>query len=43
MKQAEGKGFGMKLIDMLVDQIDGSYKIENVGGTKYIIEFEQLS
>ncbi len=43
LKQAEGKGFGMKLIDMLVDQIDGSYKIENVGGTKYIIEFEQVS
>lgn len=34
------KEFGMKLIKMLVDQIDGSYKTVNSNGTKYIIEFE---
>ncbi len=40
MGYEQEKGFGMKLIGMLVDQIDGSYKIENKNGTKYIFEFE---
>lgn len=41
IKYEEEKGFGMRLIDMLVTQIDGSCKIENTGGTKYTIEFCQ--
>jgi len=36
----EGKGFGITLIDMLVMQIKGNYRIENTNGTKYTIEFD---
>jgi len=43
LKQAEEKGFGMTLIDMLVVQIEGNCKIETSRGTKYIIEFEHLN
>ncbi len=36
----EGKGFGLRLIDMLINQIEGSYRIENTKGTRYTIEFD---
>jgi len=32
-------GFGLQLIDMLVQQLEGSVKIERNNGTKFIIEF----
>ncbi len=32
-------GFGMQLVSMLTEQIDGTIKIERVGGTKFILEF----
>ena len=34
------KGFGLTLIELLIDQIEGNYKIETNNGTKFIIEFE---
>jgi two-component system, chemotaxis family, CheB/CheR fusion protein len=40
LDKEQEKGFGMTLIEILVDQINGSYIIENTGGTKYIIEFD---
>lgn len=33
-------GFGMQLVSLLVDQIDGRISIERGQGTKFIIEFE---
>lgn len=33
-------GFGMQLIKMLVDQIEGSIRIERGNGTNFVIEFE---
>jgi len=36
----KGKGFGLKLIDLLVKQIEGSLRIENSNGTKYFIMFK---
>jgi two-component sensor histidine kinase len=33
-------GFGMQLVGMLVEQIDGSITIERKQGTKYIIDFD---
>jgi len=32
-------GFGLSLIEMLIEQIDGVIKIENDNGTEFIIEF----
>ena len=34
------KGFGITLIELMTDQINGSCKIEPNNGTKFIIEFE---
>jgi len=36
----ESKGFGLFLINMLVKQISGEYKILSEKGTKFIIEFD---
>jgi two-component sensor histidine kinase/ligand-binding sensor protein/DNA-binding response OmpR family regulator len=33
-------GFGIQIIKMLVEQIDGSLRIERGAGTKYVIEFD---
>jgi PAS domain S-box-containing protein len=35
-------GFGMQLIAMLVDQINGSIRIERERGTKFVIEFASI-
>ncbi len=36
------KGFGMKLVDILVKQLDGNYQIEKNHGTRYIIELNDF-
>jgi PAS domain S-box-containing protein len=33
-------GFGLRLVDMLTDQLDGSMKIERENGTRFILTFE---
>ena len=34
------KGFGITLIELLTEQIKGSFKIETNSGTKFVIEFD---
>ena len=34
------RGFGMQLVSMLVQQINGSLRIERQGGTRFTLEFE---
>ena len=36
---AESTGFGMMLIKMLIDQLDGTFTIDNDGGLKTVIKF----
>lgn len=33
------KGFGLQLVHMLSEQLDGTFSIENQGGTKSVLEF----
>ena len=40
LTEKESKGFGIQLIEMLVNQIDGTSNINNSVGTKYTIEFD---
>jgi PAS domain S-box-containing protein len=36
----ESAGFGLTLVQMLAEQLHGSYRIENDNGTKNVLEFE---
>jgi len=38
--EKEYKGFGLKLVDILVRQLKGKYRIEKNNGTTFIIEFD---
>jgi two-component sensor histidine kinase len=33
-------GFGLRLVDMLTEQIGGSMRIERENGTRFILDFE---
>ena len=37
----ESKGFGFHLIRMLIEQIKGSLQIEQIDGTRFVIDFEK--
>ena len=37
----KSSGFGIKLINALVDQFDGSIRLERGGGTTFVIDFAQ--
>lgn len=36
---SESKGFGLLLVKMLAEQLEGSFSIENNNGTKSTLEF----